>query len=184
MDVLKHWFSLMGANGWIAREQILGEEARSKVPAEFQVQNPKFANPPTMLLVIEKIHTRYELNTDPIEKAKLKSFLENIFPSLAKFYKWFKDTQFGAAPNSYRWRGRTENHTLTSGLDDYPRASPPSTKELHLDLLCWMAASSRTIAKLAASFGQDPKPFQQHYEDLQAQLDGTTINLYLLTWVK
>ena len=30
-------------------------------------------------------------------------------------------TQAGKAPNSFRWRGRKVNHTLSSGLDDYPR---------------------------------------------------------------
>lgn len=49
-DVLRHWFALQDPNtGWIAREQILGKEARSKVPPEFQAQNPSYANPPTLL---------------------------------------------------------------------------------------------------------------------------------------
>ena len=42
----------MGDEGWIPREQILGDEARSRVPAEFVVQNPLHANPPTLLLAI------------------------------------------------------------------------------------------------------------------------------------
>ena len=29
-EVLAHWFDLMNAQGWIAREQILGEEARAR----------------------------------------------------------------------------------------------------------------------------------------------------------
>jgi len=29
-DVLGHWFDLMNSQGWIAREQILGEEARAR----------------------------------------------------------------------------------------------------------------------------------------------------------
>ena len=32
-DVLAHWMDLINMEGWIPREQILGDEARSKVPA-------------------------------------------------------------------------------------------------------------------------------------------------------
>lgn len=31
LEILKDWFSLIDENGWVGREQILGEEARSKV---------------------------------------------------------------------------------------------------------------------------------------------------------
>lgn len=31
LDVVRHWFNLMESNGWIPREQILGDEARSRV---------------------------------------------------------------------------------------------------------------------------------------------------------
>ncbi|KAJ1896914.1 Processing alpha glucosidase I, partial [Coemansia sp. IMI 209127] len=53
MEILRSWFRTMDGDGWIAREQILGEEARSKVPKEFQVQYPNFANPPTLLFPLE-----------------------------------------------------------------------------------------------------------------------------------
>lgn len=38
--------------GYIAREQILGPEARSRVPSEFQTQRRDVANPPTLLLPV------------------------------------------------------------------------------------------------------------------------------------
>ena len=53
LDIVKSWFKLMDDDGWIAREQILGPEARSKVPPEFQIQYPHYANPPTLFLVVE-----------------------------------------------------------------------------------------------------------------------------------
>lgn len=31
LDILKSWFDLIDEDGWVAREQILGDEARSKV---------------------------------------------------------------------------------------------------------------------------------------------------------
>ena len=31
-DVVAHWLDLINKEGWIPREQILGDEARSKVP--------------------------------------------------------------------------------------------------------------------------------------------------------
>ncbi len=38
--------------------QILGEEARSRVPAEFIVQNPDVANPPTLFLPLADMAQR------------------------------------------------------------------------------------------------------------------------------
>ena len=53
-EILQSWFNLIDEDGWIPREVILGDEARSKVPEEFQVQNPNIANPPTLLLAFSE----------------------------------------------------------------------------------------------------------------------------------
>jgi mannosyl-oligosaccharide glucosidase len=58
LEILKSWIDMIDEDGWVAREQILGEEARSKVPQEFQAQVPTFANPPTLPIAISAFVTR------------------------------------------------------------------------------------------------------------------------------
>ena len=53
LEIVKSWLNLMDEDGWIAREQILGSEARSKVPPEFTIQYPQYANPPTLFIILE-----------------------------------------------------------------------------------------------------------------------------------
>lgn len=86
------------------------------------------------------------------------AFLREIYPALKRHYEWFRRTQRGqlrqfgrkatSKTEAYRWRGRTETHILTSGMDDYPRA-PPHAGELHLDLISWMAFFTRTMKSIA-----------------------------------
>ncbi|KAF3173773.1 Processing alpha glucosidase I [Orbilia oligospora] len=119
MEIVRSWFNLMDADGWIAREQILGEEARSKVPKEFQTQYPHYANPPTLLLVLTRFIEKWSSTTnypnltgelsqileqmsefggDGIPHAILasaESYLKNIYPLLRRQYYWFRDTQAG-----------------------------------------------------------------------------------------
>ncbi|ODQ68055.1 putative mannosyl-oligosaccharide glucosidase [Nadsonia fulvescens var. elongata DSM 6958] len=61
LDIFKSWFSLIDEDGWIAREQILGPEARSKVPKKFQTQYPHHANPPTMMLLLARVLNKVKL---------------------------------------------------------------------------------------------------------------------------
>ncbi|KAJ1965824.1 Processing alpha glucosidase I [Dipsacomyces acuminosporus] len=164
LEILQSWYATMDKNGWIAREQILGEEARSKVPAEFQAQYPNFANPPTLSFAVEAAIERHKaahiMNKSSLEDASAPPELALRQKILGKLRKdadrvlaFFESTQFGGAEatadskdspaRGYRWRGRTENHTLTSGIDDYPRAFPPSRQELHVDLLSWVAYMTR-----------------------------------------
>jgi mannosyl-oligosaccharide glucosidase len=191
LEIMKSWFSLMDDEGWIAREQILGEESRSKVPLEFQTQYPHYANPPTLLMPVaafierlkkqdgsrvtedfgqttfgtedmfsEKVTRRYLDNPE-----LAKHYLTQLYPLLQRHHEWFRRTQAGdiktwdreafSTKEGYRWRGRTPDHCLTSGLDDYPRARPPHTGELHVDLLSWMGFFARTLKGVAEYLGQE-----------------------------
>lgn len=57
-DVLSSWFRTADETGWIAREQILGPEAASRVPRQFRVQRRDVANPPTPLLAVQAMLQR------------------------------------------------------------------------------------------------------------------------------
>lgn len=46
-------------------------------------------------------------------------------------------------------------HTLTSGLDDYPRENRPHPGELHVDALGWVGASARALQLVAEHLGED-----------------------------
>jgi mannosyl-oligosaccharide glucosidase len=185
LEVVKSWFNLMDEDGWIGREQILGDEARSKVPAEFQVQYPHYANPPTLFFVLESFIDRLTnangtappsketLNpTDSIlQTAHLRNkeaaigYLKNIYPLLKRQYHWFRRTQSGdlksydrdafSTREAYRWKGRTPQHILTSGLDDYPRAQPPHPGELNVDLMSWMGLMTKSLQRISTFIGED-----------------------------
>ncbi|KAH9901969.1 glycoside hydrolase family 63 protein [Xylariomycetidae sp. FL2044] len=206
LEIVKSWYNLMDEDGWIAREQILGDEARSKVPPEFQVQYPHYANPPTLYLVLESFidklqkangseNARKEQLSEPtsLENAHIENpelgveYLRNLYPLLRRQYLWFKKTQYGdiktyereaySSKEAYRWRGRSVQHILTSGLDDYPRPQPPHPGELHVDLMSWMGMMTRALAKTADIVGL-PEDVQEYNK----VLDGITHNLEDLHW--
>ncbi|CAH2038653.1 unnamed protein product [Thlaspi arvense] len=147
LEIVGHWLDLMNSEGWIPREQLLGAETLSKIRPEdpIIIQDPKIANPPTLLLVlcdlITKIHTK---KFDANEASQIAEFLKGAFPRLEAWFHWLYTTQKGKIEGSFYWRGRQKTsgernpRTLASGLDDYPRASDPSEDEMHVDLRCWI----------------------------------------------
>ncbi|MBK5650139.1 MAG: hypothetical protein I4N50_00800, partial [Rhizobium sp.] len=199
LDIIKSWFSLMDEDGWIGREQILGPEARSKVPEEFQVQYPHYANPPTLFMVISSFLDKLDAQKTDTSNEKVlheKSYfmqvanreaalqyLRTLYPLLKRHYFWFRKTQSGdikgydresfSTKEGYRWRGRTPQHILTSGLDDYPRAQPPHPGELHVDLISWMGMMTRAMKRIAVYLGEndDASEFGKYEEAIIRNID-------------
>ncbi|KAJ1341408.1 hypothetical protein BSLG_003986 [Batrachochytrium salamandrivorans] len=208
LDVISHWASLIDENGWVGREQILGDEPRSKVPKEFQTQYSHFANPPTLVTALLRYLDRlkkvrigraneesaaynentmvddpqfladYQLNIPSASNAYLKA----VYPSFKRQYMWFRRTQWGqisewnrksTSKEAFRWRGRKGQHTLTSGLDDYPRSNEPHTGELHVDLLCWMSIYAKTLGSIAEELEieSDVAMFAEHYKNMLVSLE-------------
>lgn len=184
LEIVQSWFNLMDEDGWIAREQILGAEARSKVPQEFQVQYPHYANPPTLFMILESFVDKLNAKQyDEVHAGRLVDHIRKFYPLLKRQYFWFRKTQWGdiksydrdafSTKEAYRWRGRTVRHILTSGIDDYPRPQPPHPGELHTDLISWVGMMTRSLRRLAESLGEseDAKEFQGYERAIIRNID-------------
>ncbi|KAK4893276.1 Processing alpha glucosidase I [Elasticomyces elasticus] len=178
MRIVSSWFGTMDEEGWIAREQILGAEARGKVPQEFQVQYPHYANPPTLFMTIEALIDNAK------DEQQVKAWLTELYPLLQRNFEWYRRTQTGdmktydrpasfSKKEAYRWRGRSDRHILTSGLDDYPRAQPPHPGELHTDLISWMGMMARSISRVATFIGEkeDSDRYAKIHEAIRRNID-------------
>lgn len=166
LDIICHWFDLMNVEGWIPREQILGVEALAKVPEEFVTQRNTNANPPTFFITLNYILRNYK---DQLTSSRL-AILERLYPRLQAWFTWFNTTQKGIDSGTYRWQGRDpltnrelNPKTLTSGLDDYPRASHPTEKERHIDIRCWIALAADTLAQLADVLDKNSYKYHETY---------------------
>jgi mannosyl-oligosaccharide glucosidase len=207
LEIIKSWYNTMDEDGWIPREQILGPEARSRVPPEFQVQYPHYANPPTLFLIIEGFMERLRhsngtnapsketlisqqepLRTAYVDNVQLgEQYVRQMYPLLRRQYDWFRKTQRGdvksydreaySSKEAYRWRGRTETHILPSGLDDYPRAQPPHPGELHVDLLSWVGLMTKSLINIADALG-----ITDDVASLRKNLEAIEHNLEDLHW--
>ena len=194
LEIVSSWLDTMDENGWIAREQILGPEARSKVPQEFQTQYPDYANPPTLFLVVQEFVARLEglVSYEGAPSKHLgdleagKAFLKTVYPKLKKHYEWFRRTQAGNLKSyqtsnakyqeGYRWRGRTPQHILTSGLDDYPRAPIPHSEELHIDAVSWVGSMAMVLSKITVFL--DNKQDQKGYFKQQIEILRTIDDIH------
>ncbi|KAL9248511.1 Mannosyl-oligosaccharide glucosidase GCS1-like protein [Drosera capensis] len=183
MDIIAHWLDLMNIDGWIPREQILGGEALSKVPAQFVLQHPTNGNPPSLFLVLHDLVSSMKRNKFTVsENNEISSFLDQAFVRLDAWFKWFNTSQSGKIANSYFWHGRDNStvrelnpKTLSSGLDDYPRASHPNDDERHLDLRCWMLLAANCMHSITEVL-KDPNLGQEYGSTAKLLSDFEVLN--------
>lgn len=200
LEIIKSWFNLIDELGWIAREQILGPELRSRVPEEFQSQSPKVVNPPTLMLAFSYI-LEDALGETPEQVTQygtfgerpsgrilvdnpdlLREYTQEIYPRLRSHYEMFRRTQqgynedFGREDMAevYRWRGRTLTHCFASGLDDYPRTLPADIAELNVDLLSWIGVMTRSMKLMARllDYTEDLATFEKIEADILHLLES------------
>lgn len=164
LEILESWANRIEHNGWVAREQVPGLEARRAVPVGYIIQNTKHANPPALLLTVLKLARQAKVSAG---KKHVMHKLRHIVPQFEKNIKWLIRTQRGQIhPHfcklmknhrpcsrvlklpAFRWRGRSKYHNLNSGLDDYPRSDFANKYELHVDLACWVAFGSKAMLEL------------------------------------
>ncbi|KAE9601107.1 putative glycosidase [Lupinus albus] len=170
LDIIGHWLDLMNIDGWIPREQILGAEALSRVPEEYVPQHPTNGNPPTLLLALSDIVSGLKNNEfTAMDSSKISLFLDRAFVRLEAWFQWFNTTQSGNKMSSYYWHGRDNMtmhelnpKTLSSGLDDYPRASHPSGDECHLDIRCWMFLAADCMHSIEVLLNKETKPHENY----------------------
>lgn len=105
LEILKSWFALIDEDGWIAREQILGPEARSKVPQEFTTQFPHYANPPTLMLLLSTI----------LEKFKK----EQASQAESKFYENAQQEEFGFDQMAFGLSGDKKKDKIVAGTSHW-----------------------------------------------------------------
>lgn len=169
LKVIESWFNTADEEGYIQREQILGDEARTRVPEEFQVQDPSIANPPTLILALASL-----------DLDKYTTRLRKLFPRLKTHFAYFRASQQAelelydreyASSEVYRWRGKSTTHLFASGLDDYPRAPDVSDGEIHVDLMAWVAAAAKSLASLAQKIGEDGSEFAEVYDGVLENLE-------------
>ncbi|KAI3908182.1 hypothetical protein MKW98_029483 [Papaver atlanticum] len=184
LDIIGHWLDMMNVDGWIPRELVLGTEALSKIPEEYVAQHPTNGNPPTLFLALKDLvngTSRNQFTTS--ESNEITSFLDSAFVRLEAWFQWFHNTQSGKDVSSYYWHGRDQTtnrqlnpQTLTSGFDDYPRASHPGEEERHLDLRCWMLFAADRLNSITKLLGNHNEVGNEYESTVRLLSDFELLN--------
>lgn len=174
IDIINSWLSTMSATGWMAREQIRGMEAESKVPKKFLVQDKLMANPPTLIFALNNVMNYYKYNFETENLKTMNAFLKKCHDKFSSWYEWFEIYQKSSDKKSYQWYGRTTEHNLASGLDDLPRGMNPNIYEKHLDLNIWVIEHLKTLRNLSEIFDYElMQHFQKKVEKMSREIETT-----------
>eukprot|EP00282_Hemiselmis_andersenii_P011370 CAMPEP_0114140180 /NCGR_PEP_ID=MMETSP0043_2-20121206/17242_1 /TAXON_ID=464988 /ORGANISM="Hemiselmis andersenii, Strain CCMP644" /LENGTH=385 /DNA_ID=CAMNT_0001234247 /DNA_START=1 /DNA_END=1154 /DNA_ORIENTATION=- len=154
-ELLLSWLSKIQPDGWIPPTLSLGTSSHKRVTHRHEKlpQSNHLATPPTILLALESMLE---------QGAASQSFLRCVTPHLVSWLNHIRRGQKGSVKHSYAWQGRERVRckggahsgkmtvtTNSSGLKDYPRSRGSDfSVDSHVDLMSWVAASLRVLAKL------------------------------------
>lgn len=158
IDILQHWMGTQ-VDGWIPREQMRGEECKSKGNPNYMLQKRNEANPPTLMFLVTALieaHDKGQLSEGAAE------MLKGLYPKLKEWFNWFVTSQASGGDDDdknkndqgllYIWKANDAKAGLVlgSGLDDYPRGLTGGAKPRgHLDLQLWIVFMAENLVKLA-----------------------------------
>lgn len=140
--------------------QILGSEARSRVPDEFVVQSSRAANPPALLLTVDLLlkqikQRRLDMpessNDEQLNFDEIDNTLRKLYPRLQAWYAWFNNTQRAV-------KSINKNPTLSTNPDK-------SHQDKRFFGYRWRGRDSKTIRELnpkTLTSGMDDFPRSSH----------------------
>ena len=174
--VIASWLQLQSSTGWIAREQIIGQEAQERAPPWAWPGLTTQMNPPILFYSIvqhvqlhptEAVKWLLQSEKETTEKVGEEESSVTLWSRLQRTYHWYlTQMQSKAAPQTFVWQGRSGDGALDSGLDDFPRFPHPSPLEANVDAQAWMAAVAQWMTILAGAVNDSVRE-EQYAQDAQ-----------------
>lgn len=171
MLIMRSWFNLEDSKGWLAPFEVRGDEAKKQAPEGYAEVLYNVTNPPTFILVVDYLIGLLDsFEEDAEEHKRVKSYLDQLYPFIHTFYKFFKKSQ-QTSPSLFSWFtiNSTTNGTLLfgSGMPDYPRENSNGDLPIfNLDLQTWMTWFASRMGDLSQVLGRpnDSGYFIQDYD--------------------
>jgi mannosyl-oligosaccharide glucosidase len=154
--IIGYWLGTQYYTGWIAREQVRGEESASFVPGGFVSQSNREGNPPTLMLALD-----YFLANPKVDKSLKQLVYTKYKDPLYNWWSWFYHSQQvndtnGTGTNMFIWSYKDLGDHIQyfgSGLDDYPRDDPGYISKNHLDLHVWEILFADVMHQISVGAG-------------------------------